>query len=73
MAYAEIRHFPATLKAQADAFFANIGQGINAYLELRARTQEIEALNALSDEELAKRGLTRDRIVHHVFRDKFVL
>ena len=36
-----------------------------------ARLREMERLQALSDEELAKRGLTRDRIVNHVFRDLF--
>jgi hypothetical protein len=30
--------------------------------------QEAERLYALSDEELARRGLTRDRVAHHAFR-----
>ena len=30
--------------------------------------REAERLQMLSDAELAKRGLTRDRIVHHAFR-----
>ncbi len=38
-----------------------------------SRFQEIQKLNALSDEELAARGLTRDRIAHHVYRDLFVV
>jgi uncharacterized protein YjiS (DUF1127 family) len=30
--------------------------------------REVERLQMLSDAELAKLGLTRDRIVHHAFR-----
>ncbi|MFW2587937.1 DUF1127 domain-containing protein [Sagittula sp. SSi028] len=33
------------------------------------RMKEIERLQGLSDAELAKRGLTREGIAHHVFRD----
>lgn len=33
------------------------------------RVREIERLQNMSDAELAKRGLTRDGIVHFVFRD----
>ena len=58
------------LRAQADRLFARLGQGFNAYLELRGRSAEIGALNRLSDAELAAMGLTRDRIVAHVFRDR---
>lgn len=34
-----------------------------------SRHSQIAALEAKSDEELAKLGITRDRIVHYVFRD----
>lgn len=34
-----------------------------------SRRDQIDALNAKSDAELAAMGLTRDRIVQHVFRD----
>ena len=40
------------------------------YAEAVSRKNEISFLNSLTDEELAARGLTRDRIVHHVFRDR---
>ena len=36
-----------------------------------ARLRQVEALRALSDEELAARGLTREEIVHHAFRDLY--
>ncbi len=38
-----------------------------------ARVRSAQALQALSDAELAKRGLKRDEIVMHVFRDVFYL
>lgn len=59
-----------SLRQQADRFFARLGQGFNAYLEVRARAGQIAALNALSDDQLARRGLRRSEIVEHVFRDK---
>lgn len=57
-------------------FLSAVGQAFQSvYLALSiagsydSRMQQIDKLNALSDEELAAKGLTRDRIVHHVFRD----
>lgn len=44
-----------------------------SYVEARSRQAEIAALEALSDEELAERGLTRDGIVRHVFADSYYL
>ncbi len=61
----------AEIRAKVDSFFASIGQGMNAYMERRSRMTQIVALEAKSDEELAKMGIRRDRIVHHVFRDLF--
>jgi hypothetical protein len=39
--------------------------------ECSARSQQIEALHAKSDAELAKMGIKRDNIAQHVFRDLF--
>ncbi|WP_163849333.1 hypothetical protein [Pseudooceanicola aestuarii] len=61
------------LRGKLDAFFVSMGQGFNAYLERRARTEQIEALNAKSDAELAKLGITRDAIPAYVFRDLFYI
>lgn len=52
-----------------DAFFATVGQGFNAYLTARARTDEVERLYSKSDKELARMGLTREDIPRYVFRD----
>ena len=58
-----------SLPQRIDQFFAGLGQGFNAYIERRSRMDEIEALSALSDEELLKRGIRRDEIPRYVFRD----
>ncbi|WP_238381018.1 hypothetical protein [Alkalilacustris brevis] len=72
MAYLSQTEFAPALRAQIDRVFTRIGQGFNAYLECLARRDEIEYLNSLSDAELTRRGLTRDQIVQHVFRDKLM-
>ncbi|MCA8880300.1 MAG: DUF1127 domain-containing protein [Rhodobacteraceae bacterium] len=41
--------------------------------EASPRMRAIQKYQAMSDAELAARGLTRDEIVHHVFGDKFYL
>ncbi len=55
------------------SIFARIGDFFIAYAESRSRYDQIEALNELSDEELAERGMTRDTILRHVFADTFYL
>lgn len=59
------------LRHALDVFFTGLGQGINAYVERRSRMEELQRLDAKTDEELAKMGLTRDEIPRYVFRDLF--
>ena len=51
-----------------------IGHGLMAWMEriaiANSRIDEIHHLQSLSDEELAKRGIERERIVYHVFADR---
>jgi uncharacterized protein YjiS (DUF1127 family) len=54
-------------------------RGANAVLnalmaigETSGRMRQIDALQRKSDEELAKMGLKREEIVHHVFRDHLI-
>ena len=61
----------AAIREKVDAFFASIGQGMNAYMERRSRMDQINKKEAKTDEELSKLGIKRDRIVQHVFRDLF--
>lgn len=58
-----------TFVAPAPSLLSRLGNFFVAYTETRSRRDEVEALEALSDAELAERGLTRDRIVRHVFAD----
>lgn len=43
---------------------------LQSYGRQRMRTDAIASLQALSDADLARQGLTRDAIVLHVFRDR---
>lgn len=55
---------------------AAIGRVFSRMIENGAgaqRLRQIEALQAKSDEELAARGLKRDEIVRHVFRDIYFI
>lgn len=65
--------FSPGLRARLDAFFAAVGQGMNAYIEARSRKQELDRLYNMSDVDLAKMGLKREDIPRHVFRDLFYL
>lgn len=56
-------------RIRPNGFFAWLGEGLNTYMNACARQDQIAALQAKSDEELARMGIARDRIVQHVFRD----
>lgn len=51
----------------------SIAGALDAYGEKRSRRDRIEALQAKSDEELAKLGIKRDEIPYHVFQDLFYI
>jgi phosphotransferase system HPr-like phosphotransfer protein len=67
----EIVAVPSGLHARVAAVFAGLGQGVNAAGLKRARLRAIVRLEARSDAELARIGLTREGIAAHVFRDLF--
>lgn len=54
-------------------FFGAIGNALVAIGEANPRMRRIEALQRLSDAELAAKGLRRDDIVRHVFGDAYYL
>ncbi|MDO5659219.1 MAG: hypothetical protein Q4G36_12975 [Paracoccus sp. (in: a-proteobacteria)] len=60
------------LAARSDrpGIFARFGRFIMQIAEANSRIHQVQALEAMSDAELAARGITRDRIVQYVFRDK---
>lgn len=60
---------PETLNARIDAYFAALGQGVNAHSLARARLGRIIALDRMPDRDLRRLGLKREDILAHVFRD----
>lgn len=52
-------------------FIAALARGIEAQASVDARRKRIAALEAKSDEELARMGLRREDIAYHVFKDLF--
>ncbi|MEZ5685072.1 MAG: hypothetical protein R3D78_03880 [Paracoccaceae bacterium] len=66
-------HDHAALPAgkRASGVLRGVAAALMALAERQSRGAEIARLRALSPEELAARGLTQDRIVAHVFADRF--
>ncbi|MEX5728194.1 uncharacterized protein Ga0609869_001547 [Rhodovulum iodosum] len=64
---------PPGMSQRIDAFFAGLGQGVNAYVLSRSRMREIQRLNSYSDAQLSQLGITREDIPRYVFRDLFNL
>ncbi len=65
--------FGKKLAGAFSAIFKRTGELFIAFSEAQSRSHQIQRLQSMSDEALAKRCLTRDRIVHHVFRDQFYI
>lgn len=53
------------------AFLSAIWRGLIAMGENSSRYRKLRALSAMSDAELARRGIRRETIVHHVFPDVY--
>ncbi|QBX99770.1 DUF1127 domain-containing protein [Rhodophyticola sp. CCM32] len=66
-----IKH-PGTIVDLLTKPFVAFGNFMVNIMENNSRYREVEFLQALSDEDLAKRGLKRDDIVRHVFGHLFV-
>ncbi|MEO9826988.1 MAG: DUF1127 domain-containing protein [Paracoccaceae bacterium] len=50
-------------------FLISLGTAARDRADMERRMHQMRKLQALSDAELAKLGIARDRIAHHVFRD----
>lgn len=64
----------STITTPNAGVFSGLRNGLAGFFQVLARNsqgwacaREVERLSALSDAELAKLGLTRDRIVQHAF------
>lgn len=66
-----VKVVPGGMSERLDAFFTGLGLGFNAYSLRQSRMREIQNLNACSDAQLARMGITRDDIPRYVFRDLF--
>ncbi|MDP2519569.1 DUF1127 domain-containing protein [Shimia thalassica] len=68
-------HFPArdsALRILAAPFFA-FGKMLVTLAEANGRVKEAEAYQAMTDAELAERGLRREDIAMHVFKDSLYI
>ena len=68
---AHITHIDAPRTNIIADFFSGLLEGLARVAESNHRMKEIHRLQAMTDEDLAKRGLSRDGIVQHVFRDVY--
>ena len=64
---------PRGLGARLAAPFLAFGRILMKIAEANSRFEQVQRLQSLSDEDLAARGLTRDGIVRHVFRDRMYI
>ena len=64
-------HFPATVSiaGAVSRFFSALGNALVHIGENSQKMRQINALQALSDEELANRGLKREDIARYVMSD----
>lgn len=54
-------------------FFDGILEGLARLAEANPKVRQMKALAALSDAQLAERGLRREEIARYVFRDRMYL
>lgn len=60
---------PLSFAERISAVFERLVAFGEAHYNSSARAQRIAKLEALSDEELAARGIKREMIAYHVYRD----
>ncbi|WP_216671253.1 hypothetical protein [Mangrovicoccus sp. HB161399] len=65
---ATISHRPGLFAGLVNAFAA-FGRGLVWMAEANPRFKELEKLQRMTDAELAERGLRREKLVEHVFRN----
>lgn len=60
-----------TVRARVGRWLDTLMGRLETYAHIRSRRDQIVALEARSDAELAEMGLKREDIAHHVFRDLY--
>ncbi|MBB97693.1 MAG: DUF1127 domain-containing protein [Rhodobacteraceae bacterium] len=69
MAYATQTSAPAGILSAVQHFFGSIGNALVAVAEANPRMKKVQALQRMTDAELAERGIKREDIVRVVFQD----
>lgn len=64
-------HTTAGPRRGLNALFTAIGDFFTTVAASDRRLRQVDYLQSLTDAELAERGIRRDEIVHHVFRDSY--
>ncbi|MCB1333219.1 MAG: DUF1127 domain-containing protein [Roseivivax sp.] len=64
-------HSTVSASAGLTGLLAKLGRKLVSLGENHPRLRQMERLMALSDAELAARGLTREGIARHVFKDVY--
>ncbi|MRU14457.1 hypothetical protein FDP25_03325 [Roseovarius sp. A21] len=59
------------LRTRFASFLTSLSRALEAHAHFASRRDQIEALEAKSDAELAEIGVKREQIVHYVYRDLF--
>ena len=59
----------ATFNEQGRGLLGNIAYFFRKVADTMQRVKRVHVLHSLSDKELAERGLKREDLVHHVYRD----
>ncbi|WP_371061111.1 DUF1127 domain-containing protein [Rhodosalinus sp. 5P4] len=65
--------FAPTRRSGFMAFLVAIGDALAMASDVGRRVHRVDTLNDMTDDELAARGLKRDEIVQHVFRDLYYI
>ncbi|WP_238367602.1 DUF1127 domain-containing protein [Mesobacterium pallidum] len=73
MAYAATHTTQAVDHSAVYNFFAAIGNALVRMAEANSKLKEMQRLHAMSDDELAKKGMTREDIARHVFSDYYYI
>jgi hypothetical protein len=71
MAYATTHTSGIPLFGLIGRFFSAIGNGLVRIAEANSKVKQAEALNALTDAQLAERGMKRQDIARAVFMDNY--
>ncbi|QBF30590.1 DUF1127 domain-containing protein [Thalassococcus sp. S3] len=71
MAYTSTQTGGTSVFGLIGQFFSVIGNALVALGDANSKVRQLEALNALSDAELAERGLRREDIARTVFMNNY--